>query len=409
MKALMSIMLVCAALDLYAQSDVEVKKLKITTDINTTDGNVGIRFDVVIDSSYFSPEATIDADHFREYANSPAAPKIEVRDLESDKVLIGSSSIAPRAGQRFVQIQIPLSDESRVILDLLKSGKHSFYIHLDKPLYVEVKNVLSRLVITPEQMKQASASAELSLSEAQVDELVDSAGGYYSLYGTKLDAGWRVGNPDSATVSGYLDFSFVGRILPGNFGEFSGILSSKAKDAVAHVRLSPIVYPLLGGNRFFVKAGYELNQSGTEQRALGSLLYQDLVPNFVNLTEGFNRLRVKPLAKLGLNLLYYTKTEDSLSLKTPLAEAFLSLYYYIPVLQYYSITLEGNIFARSNKDFVFVNKSANWRWDITLGYDVPGFGTKVMAKYSFGKNDITLQKDDKILLGVLVDFIEKKR
>lgn len=408
MKSLITLMLMSLSLEAYAQTDVTVKRFKIAMDISTTENNSGVRFDVLLDSAYFGERGMIDGDRFLSSMSSPASPMIDLRDIVSEQVLVRTTSVGVRAGKRFVQIQMTLSDDTRDLLNLLKSGKRSFYIHLDKPLVIDLQGSTTRLVIPPNAMKEISSSTELPLSQMQVDELVNAAGGYYSMYGTSLDAGWRVGGPDSGTVSGFLDFSFVGRLLPGSFGEFSGILSSNAKDAVAHLRLSPLVYPVFGGNTVFVKAGYELNQSGTEQRGLGSLLFQSLLPNVVDLTEGYNRLRVKPLAKLGVNLLYYTKSGDSLLLKNFLAEAFFSLYYYIPVLQKYSITLQGTMFARSDKEFNFFRKNANWRWDITLGYDVPGLGTKVMAKYSFGKNDITLQKDDKILLGLLIDFIEKK-
>lgn len=408
MKTLLTMMLACFCLELCAQTDVPAKKVRIVTDISTTVGNTGVRFDVLLDSTLFGDSGIIDGDRFLGSMTAPERPVIDIRDNTNDHILVRSTSFEARAGKRFVQIQMQLSDEARGLLDLLKSGRQTFYIHLDRPITIELQGTGAKLAISPETMKKVSGSSELALSQAQVDELVDAAGGYYSLYGTSLDAGWRVGGPDSATVSGYLDFSFVSRFLPGSFAEFSGILTSKANDAVSHIRLSPIVYPLMKDNNVFIKAGYELNQSGTEQRALGSLLYQGLLPNAVDLTEGSNRLRVKPLAKCGVNLLYYTRSIDSLLAKNPLAEAFLSLYYYIPVLEKYSITLQGTMFARSDKDFNFLRKNASWSWDITLGYDVPGLGTKVMAKYSCGNNDITFRKDDKILLGLLVDFFEKK-
>jgi len=391
----------------YGQPVVEVKYFTVTVDINTTVDNIGLRFDIVFDSTYFTKGYVIDNEAFIKNIKSDAFPRFEFRDSPTDNTFLSSNSIEPRPGKRFIQLKISLSGESKSLLEALKSGARPFYIYLDKPLLVDLEDG-TRLSLSPERLKEVSSSAKLSLSERQIDEIVDARGGYYKLYGTKIDAGWQIGKTDSSANAGYLSFNFLGELFPDYLAELGGVISTRANDIAAQFTVSPLIYNVLKSTPIFLKGTYQVKQDGSEERVFGSLLYQTITPNFINLTQGFNRLRLKPVVKVGFNWYYYTKSNDSLVLMKSFAEPYLDIYYYIPVLERYSILFEGSFFWRSDKDFNFIRKNARLTGDISLNYDIPGADSKVMAKYSFGENSLTLQKDNKLVIGVLIDCFERK-
>jgi hypothetical protein len=46
------------------------------------------------------------------------------------------------------------------------------------------------------------------------------------------------------------------------------------------------------------------------------------------------------------------------------------------------------------------------RKTISLGYEIPGSDMKALVTYSTGENDINLINDNRIILGVAIDFLQ---
>jgi hypothetical protein len=77
------------------------------------------------------------------------------------------------------------------------------------------------------------------------------------------------------------------------------------------------------------------------------------------------------------------------------------------VFDRYNIIFDGGVQWRSDQNGNFMRKNAYAYGDVSLGYEPPDAGIIVLAKYTFGTNELTYQKDSKIMMGILVDFFKK--
>jgi hypothetical protein len=383
------------------QTIVPGQAISFRLDINTTMDNIGFRFDLRLDSTIIPQGAYIDSiDNDK--------PLVEMRDIETDAVIVPSKVCEMPFKKRGIQIKVPMKEETEALLELLKTGTKRFYIHFDRPLKFHLRNS-SWYILMPDTVDKVSASVKFALTESQSEEIVAAYGGYYEMYGTKTEAGWRIGEPDSTTLAGYFDFNFIGKLIPGTLSEIGASISTKFHDVTTQIKFTPFVFRLPDEwNNVFIKGAYELNQSSTEQRAFGSVFYQAIAPNLLDLTQGYHRLRLKPVTKFGVNVYYYTKSADSTITDQIIAEPFFDLYYYLPVGDKFSVLIEGNLFLHSDRDFNFMKKNASWHWDFTLGYDIAGQPLKVMAKYSTGVNSISFEKDDRFILGLLMNMFNER-
>jgi hypothetical protein len=153
-------------------------------------------------------------------------------------------------------------------------------------------------------------------------------------------------------------------------------------------------------------AGMESNQKFTMQRMAVAGCVQSLIPNLIDFTGGANRLRLKPVIKIGLKGLFEYQDKRLNQSKDNDGQAFAELYYYIPVFKTYCVLIEGNAFN------VFTGKNSGLGWkykyNLTFGVEIQGTELKVIAKYSQGENDVNFIYDSQLLLGLMLDFFEKK-
>jgi hypothetical protein len=156
------------------------------------------------------------------------------------------------------------------------------------------------IIVAPAVVRSASSRLPV-LTVKQRDELVEAYGGYQALLGRKIEAGWRLGEPDSLQVTKYLSFNFVSELLPGSLSEFGGLLSTNINDAASRIRITPLIYRVSKEYSAYIKTSYEVSQSGNDQRIFGSLFYQGLIGNLFDLTSGYARLRLFPIIIAGID------------------------------------------------------------------------------------------------------------
>jgi hypothetical protein len=153
------------------------------------------------------------------------------------------------------------------------------------------------------------------------------------------------------------------------------------------------------------QAGLEGNQRFTNFRASGTFYWQGLISNLVDLTMGEDRLRLKPVLKLGVK--FYQEFENNRPAEnsdTEFSNQFYSeFYYYIPVKKLYSLTLKGNAFYDLNEK-VNPDKEIKLNYSVIFGIEVPGTGLKTVFKYVRGENSITYEKDEMLMVGFMADL-----
>jgi hypothetical protein len=369
--------------------------ISVRTVVGTTSTFRGIA--VEIDITKLLPTGIEIDSEFRSQHNPLPQIKIQSADESASYLLdIAKGTFSTHAFRLF--------EQNKEIESLLANKTN--YLSMTEPLRIKIGNG-DIIIITPEALKNASLS-QLEWTTAQQKMLDMSREGYANMYGTKFDAGWRPGQSDSVPLSTYLNFSFFTELIPGIPAQISGILSNKVSDVANRISIAPVIVRPWSSQDIYGLIRYETNQQASERRIAGTVYYQGLIGNFVNLSEGFHRLRLKPFISTGVQVLYYFTAQDSLIVKQPLYEPFANIYYYIPIHERFSLLFEGSIFWRSDKNANFIASNAQYQMDITLGYEIPGAGTKIMTKYSYGVQNVSFQRDDKVIVGLLVDFFDKK-
>jgi len=388
---------------------VPAEKIQVQLLVGTTTSFTGVSFDIILEKAL---PAEVGIDRVKFAANRSTLPKFEIRDdgdrfaFELDKNEIGAAR---------QMIQMVDANPRQDLLQTLSNGRN--YVFIDGPIRVDLDNG-DVLIINSEALRQATLG-DIVLTEEQNKLLVAKRGGAHTLYQNKIDFGIRGDTPDSMSRQFALSFSFFGVPLdevPWWTFAVKGNVSTNKHDPVSELRLFPITVgqmfglekgkPLQTGEvRFLV--GIEGEQSFKKKRLNGSLYYTTLLPNLVDLTFGkANRLRLFPVIKLGVE--YWDELNDA-DLPGPLEKGGKfggELYYYVPVIDHYSLLIEGNFgfpFGGGFKKKYNVDDFIS-RFDVTLGYEVNGADLKVLAKYSFGQNDISFVEDTRILIGVAVDF-----
>ena len=130
----------------------------------------------------------------------------------------------------------------------------------------------------------------------------------------------------------------------------------------------------------------------------------------MDLTFGENRLRLKPVVKLGAK--FYKEVANNrpvqINNKEFSNQAFGEIYYYIPVHNVYSLIIEGRAFYDFNKS-LNVEGNLKSNYSITFGLEVPKTKMKTIFKYTKGVNGVTFEKNEYIVVGLLMDSFGIKK
>lgn len=335
------------------------------------------------------------------------APRVEVRDSRTQQTLVSSSVIKIRIGQKFIRFKIVFGTDSRSFVELFRNSSQPIHFYMSDSLHLLMEDEAT-LVLTPDQIAEFTSQQSLQLTQEQMDELLDAKNGYLRVFNNHFDAGMRDAPNDTIDPSGYIDFTFAQALFKGAYAQVSGLLTSNLDDNVANVRITPFALRRISTQSLVVNTFVQSTLNGNEVRLGGSIFYNGLFPNFVDLTQGHNRLRPKPLVNIGFNIGYYSKSAEVFVQKEAIAEPFIDLEYYIPVQNKYTVHLQLYAFLRSDpgKILKFNNDNANWHWNLSIHYSVKNF-TKVIGKYSYGTDSFTRETDNRLMLGFLVGLVEQ--
>lgn len=340
-------------------------------------------------------------------------PNFEVRNAENE-VKIGSGRITNRGGvfgENFLVFEV--SDVTETLINDFMEGNTPYYIFIRKSLPIKlVDSTFTEtrvLNLTPTELKQATLR-KLRLTKRQADLLLRASGGASFLFNNKFDLGQEVATRDSGATVYHLSFNYhaplpLWRRL--NWA-ITGRLSTDKRDPLNRIALFPLNFNRFAFNEtlpyeYGAQIGIESNQDFTFQRINFTGYFQSLIPNFIDLSYGENRLRLRPVVKFGLKgLLEYEERAGREKNKD--IQIFSEIYYFIPILDIYSLLVEGTVFSNPTAD----DSEIHYQFDFTLGANVPGTGFKVMAKYQTGQNDINRIEDSQLLLGLLIDIFERK-
>jgi len=268
---------------------------------------IHIQADLVFDSTYIinSPELALKRYSFK------------LRALNDDNEIGKDAQYETvRATSRSLVFVVKKLDKE--LIDLLVSGKIRYYISIAHPLLVTVykpgSELADTLTITPEQLK-ASTSSRVEISEKQAQALIDAAGGEVYLYQNRIDLGKKASITDS-TKNAYL-VSFVLSqpfLVSGNVFFAKGTISTDKGEPLSNLLIYPITIskhfemPALGYPSNIVgKIGVEGNQDFSTSIINFNLYSESIIPNIVDLAYGENRLRLKPILKIGAKGLFEVK------------------------------------------------------------------------------------------------------
>ncbi|MCA9741474.1 MAG: hypothetical protein H6695_09260 [Deferribacteres bacterium] len=331
-------------------------------------------------------------------------PDIEIRDKLTDKTLVPSAMIKLATGRRHFTLVVTVGPSLKSFFEKFQQS-HQAYIYLSDSLKMALGDQ-SWLAFTPANMQAASGMQSFDLTPAQKDSLIDAKSGYISVFNNSIDAGLRDAPNDSTDPSSYIDFSFAKPLFKNSYAEISGLLTSDITDRLAHVKFTPFSYRSIAKHSLVFNSYMQASLNGRETRFAAALFYSGIVPNFIDMTKGFNRLRPKPIVSAGLNMSYYSNSFDHDFKKELFAEPFIELLYLIPVMDSYTLNIQMYAYWRSDHEFKFDKSQALWNWDIALSYKVNGTA-QVVGKYSYGRDDFTREVDNRLMLGFLLSTFEQ--
>lgn len=384
--------------------------IQVSIVVGTTTAFTGIAFDIDL-KKVLPDSAELDRNYFA--ANKNNLPDFELRDTR-DQVRVKLDKQDVGAARFKIQMAHTGSDN---LLDML--SKSEKYIAIDNVLRAKIKDRNDELLITPAALKEASLG--ITLSEQDKTRLINAKGGVHTLYRNRIDFGGIADKADTTARQYVLSFSYSGQLfdLPPSVWTFSasGYLSTDRDDP--HSELN--IYPITIGHIFNLEdakpfktfelrsgLGIEGDQAFDRARLNGNMYVSTLFPNLVNLTNGNNRLRLKPVIGAGIELWQELDDNKAIGKNRSGGKVSSEVYYFIPVLDRYSFLIDGEISVpfngklkkKYNMDDVFP------RFDITFGYDMPGDKLKVMAKYSLGQADVRFTEDSKLFLGLVMDIFQ---
>lgn len=385
---------------------VSAAQIKTKVSIGTAAAYKGFAIDIILTEA-MPAGSKIDRATFRENV-----PSMELRSTTGDQS-IPFDADEVLATNYAIQAAIEAADISEDVLEILQL--EGTYIHIERPLRVPL-NDGSFLVISSSALRDATESIVL-LSEASKDKLVAAKGGAHTLYRNRFDFAAEVGAPDSTSRQFVVTFQFYKvpfTSMPWWTMYGSGYLSTESE--TPHTKLE--LYPLSAGMLRGVETGepfrtFELRASAgikgvqtlATSRANEGLYLTVLVPNVLDLTGGEARLRLKPIISLSAEM--WQELDDG-GVPGDLengGKAGIDLYYYVPILDKYSALVEGQLSAPfGDIKEKYQTHDTLYRFDVTLGYQLPLESTKLVAKYSLGANDITFTYDSMFLIGLAADI-----
>lgn len=336
----------------------------------------------------------------------------ELRAHDSGLPLTGDPRVRHELGSRSYALEFKVSGLSKELINSLATGETRYYLHVTDTLKANFKHEAGTrisVILPPSVIRQATSRNRV-LTEEHAQMIIEASGGEMHLYTNKIDLGKKVAVHDSTKTAYVVSFALAQPfVASGNVFHMKGTIGTESDDPLNMVSLFPISlsqsyeFPAVSyPSQIMAQVGFEGTQSFDRTRMNLNFSSQSIIPNLIDLTYGEDRLRLKPILKFGAKGLFDLK--DTQGAKENRLELFSEFYYYIPVMKTYAMLIEGLFFWIDDG-----SKKVRKQIDVTFGVEIPGSGLKAMAKYTTGENDISFQKDSKLILGLLLDIFEKSQ
>jgi hypothetical protein len=424
MKKLKSLLLACALLigRLYAQTAApdEVFHLSAVKLVPNTIGAATLSVDLKIGLS----NGTISPDYYIPAANRPKF-HIAYNGKQPACAVTGKPAVTKNS------IQVILSNLSQESVERIAAKDNKITVQFDEDLVFQYRdNSLNPAPLKTGRVSKTEINqklaADLSFPEDEKTSFITALNNFY-YYQNNIDFGVQPAK-DPAPLSYTLNFNFQNvyssaSLLqcpdsgqtkkPGHSLLYYGIssrLSTYAKDSLNFINIYPLI--LRGSNytgklptEWQLKAGHESSQDFSNRRFVLDAALSAIMPNLVNLTSGNStRLRLKPVIDLGIKGYYdYSRNRSAFTS----GQAYLNLYYYIPVYDHYAIILNDKTFY----DFSVKNnpkKQFASNYSVAVGTEIPKTGFKVMFKYQDGKSEFNQKTTQTVVIGLIMNMFNEK-
>lgn len=314
-------------------------------------------------------------------------------------------------------VRLTINGFSSQLSELIAKNDAEIYIRPNKPIkfdaYNQSDNSSIRRSISIDDIELYTKN-KIALTKSMQDELIAARGGAVFMTQNNIDFGVIPKDENNNNDIGfYTNFNYRSgySFLPESklFFYAKGRLSTQPEDSLNFLSIYPVNLNLIGNKgNFGLQIGVDGNQTFSNYRISGNLLWQGVIPNFLNFTMGADRLRLKPVLKAGVK--FYQEMENNravtLNENQFSNQAFAELYYYIPVKDIYSLVIEVNSFYDFN-DKVNPNNKVMFFYTATIGLEIPNSPIKTIFKYSKGANGINYQTDDQLTIGFMADLFGK--
>lgn len=305
-----------------------------------------------------------------------------------------------------------ISNVSEDLIKLLKDSIADIYITTNKDIIFDVVKGDSTLKLKLDKTQiEKNTRNKLVLTDGMAQELIDAKGGDIYLVQNQFDFGVIPAEQSSSKKTEFnasfvyrKNYSFIKKAPIFLYTE--GLVGTDSKDSMNYISVYPVNFNFISGaSELIGQLGIEGDQVFSNYRVSGNFCWNGIVPNFVNFTFGEDRLRLKPVVKLGLK--FYQEIQNNRIVEFNdnkfSNQVFGEIYYYIPIKKIYSLIINASVFYDFNPN-VNPDEVAMYNYSAVFGIDIPKTDFKTIFKYAKGENGINYKSNQYVMIGVMMDL-----
>lgn len=387
---LFAVLLAGLSSQIWAQVS-EVKILAVETDIHTIGGRSELWVDVLFD---------LDKDEKLSLIGFPFGDTVSMAS-ENKNTIINRSESNSSISYLPNGLRCKFVMNNNRLIEELAHSPEGFYLIIDEGLKFQTQT--DTIVLTSEELRAASLGS-MQITPDQQQELLASLSRNLHLYRNYFDFGFK---PQEDLFALSLNYLYSRTYGPNQYGLYffsEGRISTTPADTLNFLKIYPVNLNLwtdgLLRHHATLQGGIEADQLFNTMRVSLGLNVESIIPNFIDLSYGHNRLRLKPVVAAGVN--FYNelivpgdrkKQNDFL--------LYGEIYYYIPIMEAYYLLLQGRTFYDTGR-----NPADAWNYNasIALGLEMKAAPATIIARYVFGVNEITFEQDEQLLIGFAMDL-----
>lgn len=409
MKKIIILLFTVFALNVQAQNDIKVTIDSTSTVISTHNQSIAIQLYLKFSPEKFADYKLIN-EGFKEL-NPDLKSKLVSRSFKNQITKKETLTIRPTR----ISLQIEIDNVSEELIKLFDKDRADMHVSVNKDVFFKVWkegdiSSIKTLSIDRAEFEKATRN-KLVLTDGMVQEFIDAKGGEIFLSQNQIDFGAIPSDQSSSNKTEfYAKFKYRSKYAifkdsPMYFYS-EGLIGTNSKDSLNHLSVYPVSFNFLKGtNELSGQLGMEGNQLFTNYRIAGNFYWNGIIPNLVDFTFGENRMRLKPVVKLGFKL--YKEVENNRlpgNNKNEFSnQIFADFYYNIPIKKQYTLIFECSAFYDFNLS-VNPDKKIMANYSATLGIEIPKTELQTIFKYTWGENGVTYKSNDYLMLGFIVDL-----